>query len=71
MQRVHYKLLVIQHGGASGETMRSLTSVHAQTLNVQRDLVSICLQYWGKLLNPVGREPRRGVGQSNHRFKLT
>ena len=48
-----------------------LRSVHAQSLNVQRDLVSVCLQYWSKLLDPGGRETRRGEGQSNRRFKLT
>ena len=74
MQRVHYKLLVIQHGGASdkpGVRDEVLRSVHAQTLSVQRDLVLARLQNWGKLLDPGGRETRCGVGQSNCRFKLT
>ena len=46
MQRVHYKLLVIQHGGASenqesenDEVLIYFRSAHVHTLNVQSDLV--------------------------------
>ena len=45
-----------------------LRSVHAQALNVQSDLVSVCLEYWGKLFDLGGRETRRGVSQSDRRF---
>ena len=66
MQRVHYKLLVIQHGGAS-EKPGVYTHRH-WTFN------AIWSQYacsiGGELFDPGG-EARRGVGQSNRRFKLT
>ena len=41
------------------------------TVKIYGILVCAHQQYWGKLLDPGGRETRRGVGQSHRRFKLT